>query len=86
MTPLIVDYIKHHPQWELSLQIHKYIDGYTGKKADVKAWTARKTEKVKCYKLSTIIRDYEVDEIKYLKIMKKYMFHPHNNTIITKCW
>lgn len=25
MTPLIVDYIKAHPQWELSLQIHKYI-------------------------------------------------------------
>ncbi len=26
MTPLIVEYIKAHPQWELSLQIHKYID------------------------------------------------------------
>lgn len=26
MTPLIVDYIKAHPQWELSLQVHKYID------------------------------------------------------------
>ena len=26
MTPLIVEYIKNHPQWELSLQIHKYID------------------------------------------------------------
>lgn len=25
MTPLIVDYIKTHPKWELSLQIHKYI-------------------------------------------------------------
>ncbi|MBS1513113.1 MAG: 7-carboxy-7-deazaguanine synthase QueE [Bacteroidetes bacterium] len=25
MTPLIVDYIKAHPQWELSLQVHKYI-------------------------------------------------------------
>lgn len=25
VTPLIVDYIKQHPQWELSLQIHKYI-------------------------------------------------------------
>jgi organic radical activating enzyme len=25
MTPLIVDYIKAHPQWILSLQIHKYI-------------------------------------------------------------
>ncbi|HEY9364316.1 MAG TPA: 7-carboxy-7-deazaguanine synthase QueE [Chitinophagaceae bacterium] len=26
MTPFIVDYIKTNPQWELSLQIHKYID------------------------------------------------------------
>jgi organic radical activating enzyme len=26
MTPLIVDYIKAHPEWELSLQIHKYIN------------------------------------------------------------
>lgn len=26
MTPLIIDYIKDNPQWELSLQIHKYIN------------------------------------------------------------
>jgi len=26
ITPLIVDYIKKNPQWELSLQLHKYID------------------------------------------------------------
>jgi 7-carboxy-7-deazaguanine synthase len=26
MTPLIVEYIKTHPQWELSLQLHKYIN------------------------------------------------------------
>ncbi|HTL07576.1 MAG TPA: 7-carboxy-7-deazaguanine synthase QueE [Chitinophagaceae bacterium] len=26
MTPLIVDYIKQHPRWELSLQLHKYIN------------------------------------------------------------
>ncbi len=26
VTPLIIDYIKFHPQWELSLQIHKYIN------------------------------------------------------------
>jgi 7-carboxy-7-deazaguanine synthase len=25
MTPLIVDYIKSHPEWEFSLQMHKYI-------------------------------------------------------------
>ncbi len=26
MTPLIVDYIKAHPGWELSLQLHKYVN------------------------------------------------------------
>jgi 7-carboxy-7-deazaguanine synthase len=26
MTPLIVDYIKENPRWELSLQLHKYIN------------------------------------------------------------
>jgi organic radical activating enzyme len=26
MTPQIIDYIKQHPKWELSLQIHKYIN------------------------------------------------------------
>jgi 7-carboxy-7-deazaguanine synthase len=26
ITPLIVDYIKANPQWELSLQLHKYIN------------------------------------------------------------
>ena len=26
ITPMIIDYIKQHPQWELSLQIHKYIN------------------------------------------------------------
>lgn len=26
MTPLIIDYIKLHPEWELSLQLHKYIN------------------------------------------------------------
>ena len=25
VSPLIVDYIKSHPQWQLSLQVHKYI-------------------------------------------------------------
>ncbi|MBN8720372.1 MAG: 7-carboxy-7-deazaguanine synthase QueE [Sediminibacterium magnilacihabitans] len=25
VTPLIIDYIKSNPQWELSLQVHKYI-------------------------------------------------------------
>jgi 7-carboxy-7-deazaguanine synthase len=26
MTPLIIEYIKTHPKWELSLQIHKYVN------------------------------------------------------------
>jgi organic radical activating enzyme len=26
ITPLLIEYIKQHPRWELSLQIHKYID------------------------------------------------------------
>ena len=26
VTPLMIEYIKQHPQWELSLQIHKFID------------------------------------------------------------
>ena len=26
MTPLIVDYVKDHPQWEISLQTHKFLN------------------------------------------------------------
>ena len=26
ITPLIIDYIKQHPEWQLSLQTHKYIN------------------------------------------------------------
>ena len=26
ITPLVIDYIKQYPQWELSLQLHKYIN------------------------------------------------------------
>ena len=26
MTPLIIDYIKSNPRWQLSLQVHKYLD------------------------------------------------------------
>ncbi|HQR01389.1 MAG TPA: 7-carboxy-7-deazaguanine synthase QueE, partial [Ferruginibacter sp.] len=26
VTPLIIGYIKEHPEWELSLQLHKYIN------------------------------------------------------------
>lgn len=26
MNPLIIDYVKEHPQWEISLQTHKFLD------------------------------------------------------------
>jgi organic radical activating enzyme len=26
MLPLIIDYVKHHPKWRISLQIHKYMN------------------------------------------------------------
>jgi organic radical activating enzyme len=26
VTPLIIEYIKTNPQWQLSLQVHKYIN------------------------------------------------------------
>jgi organic radical activating enzyme len=26
MTPLIIDYVKQHPKWRISLQTHKYMD------------------------------------------------------------
>jgi organic radical activating enzyme len=26
MTPLLIDHVKRHPHWRLSLQVHKYID------------------------------------------------------------
>ncbi|MBC7851068.1 MAG: 7-carboxy-7-deazaguanine synthase QueE [Chitinophagaceae bacterium] len=26
ITPMLIEYVKEHPQWELSLQLHKYIN------------------------------------------------------------
>jgi organic radical activating enzyme len=26
VTPLIIDYIKQHPKWRISLQVHKYMN------------------------------------------------------------
>jgi organic radical activating enzyme len=26
MLPLMVDYVKHHPEWEISLQVHKFMN------------------------------------------------------------
>ena len=25
ITPLLIEYVKEHPEWEISLQLHKYI-------------------------------------------------------------
>jgi FkbM family methyltransferase len=58
-----------HSVLETNLEeIHKYIDGYTGRSAKLEDWTARKTEKVKCYKLSTLIENYGIEKIEHLKI------------------
>ncbi|HEY0897865.1 MAG TPA: 7-carboxy-7-deazaguanine synthase QueE, partial [Sphingobacteriaceae bacterium] len=26
ITPMIIDYVKENPQWEISLQTHKYLN------------------------------------------------------------
>jgi len=26
MLPLIIDYVKHNPKWQVSLQVHKYMN------------------------------------------------------------
>lgn len=49
-------------------EIHKYIDGYSGTNARIQDWTAWKVEKVKCFKLSTLIKELNIDEVIYLKI------------------
>jgi len=49
-------------------EIHKYIDGYSGTNAKVQDWTAWKIEKVKCFKLNTLIKQLNIDEIMYLKV------------------
>lgn len=49
-------------------EIHKYIDGYSGRNARVEDWTARKTEKVKCYQLRTLIDNFGIEKITHLKI------------------
>lgn len=49
-------------------EIHKYIDGYSGTNATVENWTAWKSEKVKCYKLSTLLQQLNIDEVMYLKV------------------
>ena len=49
-------------------EIHKYIDGCTGKNAIKEKWTAWKKEKVKCVRLDSIINQYSISSIPHLKI------------------
>jgi FkbM family methyltransferase len=49
-------------------EIHKYIDGYSGKPGEVSKWTAWKTEKVPCLRLDTIIKKFNIEKIVFLKI------------------
>ena len=49
-------------------EIHKFIDGYSGTYATVDNWKSWKKEKVKCHKLSTLIKELEIDEVPHLKI------------------
>jgi FkbM family methyltransferase len=49
-------------------EIHKYIDGYTGRNAIKEKWTAWKKEKVKCMRLDSIINQYSISSIPHLKI------------------
>ena len=49
-------------------EIHKYIDGSSGTFATIKDWSAWKKEKVKCFKLKTLIENYKIDEVLHLKI------------------
>lgn len=49
-------------------EIHKYIDGYSGTNAKVEDWKCWKKEKVKCFKLSTLINELNIDNVVYLKI------------------
>jgi FkbM family methyltransferase len=48
--------------------ISNFIDGYSATNAKPENWTAKKREKIKCYKLSTIIEQYKINKILYLKI------------------
>jgi FkbM family methyltransferase len=58
-----------HSVLETNLEeIYKYIDGYTGINAKIEDWTSWKKEKVKCYKLSSLIKELNIDEVFYLKI------------------
>ena len=44
-------------------EIHKYIDGYSGRPGEVDKWTAWKTEIVKCMRLDTKINQFKIVQI-----------------------
>ncbi len=49
-------------------EIHKYIDGHTGKPALLEEWTAKKSEFVQCFTLRTLVNRFGITSIEFLKI------------------
>lgn len=48
--------------------IHKYIDGHTGKAAVQADWTSSRTINVPCFRLDTVLERYSIDTVAFLKI------------------
>jgi len=49
-------------------QIHRYIDGYTGKPARKEDWQCRKQIRVDCFTLHSLITRHRIDRVPALKI------------------
>lgn len=49
-------------------EIHRYIDGYSGKPARVQDWTCREKIQVPCFTLHTLICRHRIDRIPALKV------------------
>jgi len=58
-----------HSLLETNLEeIHQYIDGYTGKPAQIEDWRCRKKTRVECFTLHTLIGRHGIDRVPALKI------------------
>lgn len=49
-------------------EIHKYIDGHTGKAAAQEDWTSSRSIDVPCFRLETVLERYLIDSVAFLKI------------------
>jgi FkbM family methyltransferase len=49
-------------------EVHKFIDGYTNMPAKKESWIANKVEKVPCKRLDTLVKEYNIKYIPFLKI------------------